>query len=491
MNANAEDVMSASNVELAELFAQQKAAFAAGREAASLAERLDHLQRLEELLLANRQNFISAISADFNGRAPQETLAVEIFGLLDDIRFTRKHLKAWMRSRRVPGNLNTWPGRARIQYQPLGVVGVMGAFNYPLYLTLSPVIGALAAGNHVLAKPSEMTPRAGELLAQLVSKAFSPDIFAVTNGGTEHSKAFACLPFNHLVFTGSTRVGKLVMEQAAKNLTPVTLELGGRSPTIIGEDYDITKAAGTICYTKLLNAGQTCLAPDHVWVPEARREEFLQAASAAITKMYPRLVAGSDYTRIISEREHGRLSQWRDEARDKGAKLDVINPGNEECTTESRVFAPTLVWDCPEDATLVQNEIFGPILPVMTYRSLDEVIDSINAGPRPLALYYFSNDKKSTEQILSQTISGGVTINNCLLHVAQHNLPLGGVGDSGVGRYHGFDGFEAFSHKRSVFHASRFDASKYLRPPYGSLIQWLIGLMLHKRLVRERQPDRP
>jgi len=471
---------------LTALFEGQRAAFMARGLPLDLDARLEALSRLEQALLARRGDIAQAVSADFRGRAVEESLAIEIFTCVDEIRDTRSRLRSWMRSRRVPSNLSMWPGRSRIHYQPLGVVGVMGAFNYPIYLTLSPMIGALAAGNHVLAKPSELTPRSGELLREIIAGLFPEDYVAVVNGDGEFSKRFASLPFDHLVFTGSTRVGKLVMRQAAEHLTPVTLELGGRSPTIIAEDYPLQRAAQDIAYTKLLNAGQTCLAPDHVWVPEQRRDEFLRELAQAMRQMYPKLVANPDYTRVINAREHGRLTQWLEEARMRGAQVEVINPADEDCNADNGVFAPALVWDCPADAALLRNEIFGPILPVLGYRKLDEVIAEVNAGPRPLALYLFSDDRRTVDQVLGRTISGGVTVNNCLLHVAQHRLPLGGVGASGMGRYHGFDGFETFSHKRPVFHASRYMATWMLRPPFGRLIQWVIGVMLHRRPVREQ-----
>ncbi|MGH8528641.1 MAG: coniferyl aldehyde dehydrogenase [Nevskiales bacterium] len=468
------------------LFARQRAAFAARGTAVSLEERLDGLRRLEDALLARRMELARALNADFKGRAFEETLVVEIFGCVDDIRHTRRKLKSWMRPRRVASNAGMWPSHSRVVYQPRGVVGVLGAFNYSIYLTLTPLIGALAAGNHVLAKPSELTPRAGAVMAELIGRIFRDDYVALVNGDREFSQAFASLPFDHLVFTGSTGVGKRIMRQAAEHLTPVTLELGGRSPTIVAEDYPVKRAAAMIAHSKFLNAGQTCVAPDHVWVPEGQRDEFLREAEQAIRTMYPKLVANSDYTHIINAREHARLSQWLEDARARGARIQSINPAGEDCTADNGVFPPTLVSDCPADARLLQNEIFGPILPVIGYRDLDEVIAAVNEGPRPLALYIFSDDAGTIDRVLSRTISGGVTINACALHSAQHNLPFGGVGASGIGRYHGFDGFETFSHKRAIFHASRWLPLALMRPPYGRVMQWLIGTMLHQRPMRER-----
>lgn len=471
--------------ELEAAFVASRAAFLARREPAPLAERLDWLRRLEEGLLAIRHELVRATAADFGGRAGPETLAVEVFGLLDELRHTRRRLAAWMRPRRLPANANSWPGRARVLYQPLGVVGVIGAYNYPTWLSLSPAIGALAAGNQVLVKPSELTPRASALLQAMVADRFAPAQLRLLTGDAEFSRAFASLPFDHLLFTGSTRVGRLVAQQAAANLTPVTLELGGRSPVLIGRSADLPRAVAEICHAKLLNAGQTCLAPDHVYVPEEQLDRFIALAQQTIAGYYPSLVANPDYSRIINAREHRRLSDWLTQACAAGAQAISVNPSDESCEEGNRVFAPTLVRDCPPQAELCRNEIFGPILPVFGYRQLDRVLDDLRPGPRPLALYLFSRDRAETEQVLRRSLSGGVTVNGCIYHAAQHSLALGGVGDSGMGRYHGFDGFETFSHKKPVFHTSRLMPTWLMRPPFGPRMQWLLGLLLGRRLRRE------
>jgi acyl-CoA reductase-like NAD-dependent aldehyde dehydrogenase len=478
-SANLDSLLSASRV-----------AFASRGRPRSAEERIYALSDLEKAIYARRMDIAAAVSADFNGRAFEETLAVEVFSLLDEIRHTRKQLKRWMRPRTASTNWLFRPSRSRVIYQPLGVVGVMGAFNYPVFLTLSPMVGALAAGNHVIAKPSELTPRSAELMSEIISSVFKPDYVAVVTGDSETSKAFARLPFDHLLFTGSTRVGREIMRQAADHLTPVTLELGGKSPAIVGRDYPLQKAVEEICYAKLLNAGQTCVAPDHVWVPEEFRDEFIQLAHKTISAYYPRLVDNPDYTRLISSREHQRLEGWREEALRKGAKVDIINPAKENCDSQNRVFAPTLVWECPEDLALMRQEIFGPILPVLSYRSLDDVIARTNNGPRPLALYYFDNNRRAVEEVLERTLSGGVTINGCIYHIAQHGLPFGGVGDSGMGHYHGFDGFETFSKKKAVFQASSLMTTSMLRPPFGKAIQWIIGILLSGRIRREILPEK-
>ncbi|MDR3418935.1 MAG: coniferyl aldehyde dehydrogenase [Nevskia sp.] len=474
---------------LADLFARQRAAFAAG-DAAPCAERIEWLNLLEQALLRRRYELAQAISADFHGRAVEETLMLEVFGLVDEIRHTRHQLRRWMKPRRVASNWQFWPSRSSIRYQPLGVVGVMGAFNYPLYVALSPAIGALAAGNHVLVKPSELAPRCGEVMTELVSGVLPAERIAVVSGGLELSKAFAALPFDHLIFTGSPGVGRHILRAAADNLTPVTLELGGKSPAILDQRYPMARAAEAIVHAKLLNAGQTCVAPDYVLVPQARRQEFLDCARAAGERFYPSLAANPHYTRIISEREYQRLQGWLDEAREQGAKADIVNPAGESCDVTNRVFPFTLVWDCPPSARLLRDEIFGPILPVLGYDSLDAAIAGINRGERPLALYLFSDDHTTREHVLRRTISGGVTLNGCIYHVAQHRLPLGGVGNSGMGRYHGFDGFETFSRKKPIFHLSRWTNLALMRPPYGRAFQWLLGTLLRGRLAREVLPHR-
>jgi coniferyl-aldehyde dehydrogenase len=443
------------------------------------------LQRLEQALLARRGDLVRTLDADFGGRSPAETLFVEVFGLVDEIRHTRRQLRRWMRPRRVPGNPQTRPGRASIHYRPLGVIGVMGAYNYPLYLSLSPAIGAIAAGNRVMIKPSEQAPLTGALIAELVAAVCPPEQVCVVNGGVELSRAFAALPFDHLVFTGSGRVGRQVLRQAADRLMPVTLELGGKSPAIIAPGFDIAEAATKIMYAKLLNAGQTCIAPDHVWVPQAQVGAFVEAAAAAAARFHPQLVANPQYTRMISAQAHARLQQWVDEAQARGAKVRSIHAATEDFGEQNRVFPPTLVTDCPPDTALMQQEIFGPVLPVCGYQDLDHTITRINAGPSPLAAYLFDLDSARSQRAVDRLICGGITVNGCLYHVGQHNLPLGGVGDSGIGAYHGFHGFERFSCQKAVFHASRLLPDRLMHPPYGRTMEWLLGWLLHGRPVRE------
>ncbi|HSW11787.1 MAG TPA: aldehyde dehydrogenase family protein [Solimonas sp.] len=461
---------------------------AAGYRIPTLAQRRADLLRLERLLLEQRHRLAAAIDADFGGRAVVETLLMELFGVIDEIRHTRSRLRRWMRPRRVFANWQMQPASAWLRHQPLGIVGVIGAYNYPAYLCLSPLVGALAAGNRVLIKPSEQTPRTAELLRELLASLFPPEQVAVVTGDAAVSRAFAALPFDHLLFTGSARVGRMVLRQASEQLVPVTLELGGKSPAILGEHYPLAPAVRSILHARLINAGQTCVAPDYVLLPESQLLPFVLEARAAVQEMYPALVANPQYTRMISSAAWDRLNGWLQEARRHGAQVETINPAGESCNRDNRVLAPTLVWNCPADAALLREEIFGPVLPLLTYRNLDEALQHINAGSRPLALYLFEHDRRRVEQVLDGTVSGGVTLNGCIYHVAQHELPLGGIGMSGMGQYHGRHGFETFSAKRAVFRPGRLLPLHWLRPPFGKRMAWLLGLLLQRWPRPERGP---
>ena len=446
----------------------------------------DYRRRTEALgallhgVLARKDEFVRAVAEDFGGRAPEETLTLELFPLADQIRYARRHLKSWMRPRAVRTNWQFWPARSRVIYQPLGVAGVISAWNYPIYLSLSPLADALAAGNHALVKPSELAPRTAGLLREMVEAVLPEDYVSVVNGGPEVSAAFASLPFDHLLFTGSTRVGRLVMRAASENLTPVTLELGGKSPAIVHREYPLKRAAERILTGKLYNAGQTCIAPDYVLLPTEHRDAFLRLANQIVPQLYPRLVENPDYTRIINRHHYERLAGLEEDARRRGANVVEINPAGDTCDAENRVFPPTLVTDPAPGMAVMQEEIFGPILPVVTYRTLDEAIAYINERPRPLSLYYFDEDSARVNDMLSRTISGGVTVNDVIFHIAQHNLPFGGVGPSGMGHYHGFAGFETFSKKKGVFLQSGFSGLAWLRPPYGPRARRLIRFLLSR-----------
>ena len=456
--------------------AAQRTAFSRG--APDLPNRIKALRALRDAIRARREEFVQAISEDFGGRARQETLLLEVFPLVDTIHHAIRHLPRWVRPRPAAAGWQFLPGRGRVVYQPLGVVGIIGAWNYPLLLSVSPLVSALAAGDHVMLKPSELAPRTADLLARLMAGLFPGEYVTVVTGGPETGAAFASLPFDHLLFTGSTRVGKLIMRSASENLTPVTLELGGKSPALVHPDFPAQTAAARIMAGKLYNAGQTCIAPDYVLVHADLRDEFVRRASEAVTAMYPSLVANPDFTRIINREHYRRLRSLVVEARCEGAKVLEVNPAQETMDEDNRVFPPTFLWNVSGAMTVMREEIFGPVLPVATYQSLDEAIEFVNSRPRPLALYYFDHNSRRIESVLARTVSGGATVNDTILHIAQNDLPFGGVGPSGMGSYHGFDGFETFSKKKGVFLQSRFTTLGLLRPPYGALARRVTDFLI-------------
>ena len=455
----------------------QRAAFC--RKPPDYRYRWDALRSLELALLEHKHDLITAISNDFGGRSAEETLALELFPTLAEIRYALAHLKHWMKPRRAPVSWQFWPARAKVLYQALGVVGILSAWNYPLFLSLAPLANALAAGNHVMLKPSEFAPRTAELLRTILAELYSPEYVTVVLGEAETGAEFSRLPFDHLLYTGSARVGKQVMRAASENLTPVTLELGGKSPALIHPEYPLQKATERILTGKLYNDGQTCVAPDYVLVASRLEAEFVQLARSAATHMYPRLVANPDYTRIINVRHYQRLAALLDDAQSKGANVIRINPADEQCDETNRVFAPVLITGATAGMTVMQEEIFGPILPVVPYETLDEAIEYVNVRPHPLAFYYFDQNAARVQQVLERTLAGGVTVNDCIFHVGQCELPFGGVGPSGMGRYHGFDGFETFSKKKGVFLQGRWTPLTLLRPPYSGtarrMLKFIIG----------------
>jgi coniferyl-aldehyde dehydrogenase len=462
------------------LFEAQQQAFAADSFPAEAA-RLDRLQRLQLLLEENEDRFAEAISADFGNRSRHETIIAESFLVLAGIAQARKHLRKWMKRRRVATSFHSLPGSSSLLPQPLGVVGIVSPWNYPLQLALAPAVAALAAGNRVMLKPSEITPRFSDLLAELVANRFAADECVVITGDADTGRAFVQLPFNHLLFTGSTAVGRQVALAAAANLTPVTLELGGKSPVIVDEGCDLADSARRIAAGKLFNAGQTCIAPDYALVPAAQQQAFADAYSRAVAELYPTLERNPDYTSIVNERHYGRLQGLVDEARREGARVVEINPGGEAPQPGSRKLRPTVLLQVTPDMRVMQEEIFGPVLPLVPYQRLDDAIAFVNARPRPLALYWFGRERAHAERVLRETISGGVTINDVLLHIAQENLPFGGVGDSGIGAYHGEWGFRLFSKEKPVFEQSRLAGTALTRPPYGKRAEAVINTL--KRLI--------
>lgn len=457
----------------------QRRAFALG--APDYARRMDALASLRDAVHGRQEDLLDAVSADFGGRAREETLALELFPLYDQIRHARRHLKSWMRRRRVTSSWFLRPGRAFYQYQPLGVVGVIGAWNYQILLTLGPMVDALAAGNHVMVKPSEITPRSAAVVAEMIAAAFPSEYVACITGGSDVAATFAALPFDHLFFTGSTRVGQLVMRAAAANLTPVTLELGGKSPAIVHDSYPLARAAGRIMTGKLFNAGQTCVAPDYVLLPEGAEAAFEAEARRSAAALYPRLADNPDYTRIVSAHHYDRLRDLIADAAAQGARVVELTSAEERTTADQRVLPPTLIFSPTDTMRVMHEEIFGPVLPVVTYRTLDDAIAFVNARPRPLALYYFDDDSGRQDAVLARTMSGGVTLNDCVFHLGQHNLPFGGVGPSGMGQYHGFDGFVTFSKKRGVMVQRRWAATSLFRAPWAPRRKLLSAILRFAR----------
>ncbi len=466
----AEDRLQACFDELRRAYAKQGAL--------SVERRAQALDGLAAALLRHSEDLAAAVGQDFGHRSPHETKLADLYPVVAGLRHARKHFRRWMKPRRRPIQLMFRPGSGRVVHQPLGVVGIVSPWNYPVQLTLAPLTGAVAAGNRVLIKPSELTPRTSALLERIIGEVFSPDEAAVVQGGADVARAFSQLPFDHLLFTGSTAVGQQVMKAAAENLVPVTLELGGKSPAIVAPDYPLAKAAGRIAVGKLFNAGQTCIAPDYVLVPRGQEMAFVEAYRDAVRRLYPALISNPDYTAILSDRHYARLSGLVADARERGAAVHEINPAGEPLEPGRRKMAPVVLTDVPDDALAMQEEIFGPVLPVLAYDSLESAYGFINARPRPLALYLFSHDRTVVERTLERTVSGGVCVNDTLLHCVQEELPFGGVGASGMGAYHGEAGFRTFSHAKSVFHQARLNGAGMTNPPYGGRLDRLLSLLL-------------
>ncbi len=445
--------------------------------APSYEKRIEHLDALRKALVTRKEEIAKAISADFGGRSRVESLIAELFVTVTGIDYAKERLHEWMAVEPRDVAWTFLPGRAEVQNQPLGVIGIIAPWNYPVQLAFAPLVAALAAGNRAMIKPSELVPETSALIAKLVAETFAADHVTCHVGGVDVATAFSSLPFDHLVFTGSTRVGKVVMRAASENLVPVTLELGGKSPAIIGRDFSLATAAERIMGGKLFNSGQTCIAPDYVLVPRKDLEPFVAECKAAVARLYPTLVGNADYTAIVNARQKQRLEGYLTDAKAGGARLVPLNPAGESFA-DTRKMEPTLVLDAKEESAILQEEIFGPLLPVIPYEGLDEAIAYVNDHPRPLALYFFDHDGEAVNKVLAETISGGVTVNDCMLHIAQDDLPFGGVGPSGMGHYHGKEGFDAFTKKKSVFYQSRLNASGVVRPPYGKAVDYLIKFVV-------------
>ena len=436
--------------------------------------RIDRLNRFISMMDRHADAILQAASEDFGHRAPQETQLFDVVIVTMAAKRARRELKQWMKPRRVPTSIANRPGYNRMLRQPLGTVGIIGAWNYPLYTVLGPAVDALAAGNRILMKPSELTPRSSALLASMVRECFAEDEMAVVTGGLDVARGFSELPFDHLIFTGSGAVGRQVAQAAARNLTPVTLELGGKSPVIFDASCNLAMATERVMRAKLLNSGQTCVAPDYLLVPRARLTECVQRLSAAVEKLYPNWAASPDYTSIVNERHVARLQGLLDDARSKGAQVVSIG---ETSGQAGRKMAPTLVLNVSDDMRIMQEEIFGPLLPILPYDDPDDALQYVNHHDKPLALYWFGESRAARDAVLSRTLSGGVTVNDCIWHAAQEGQPFGGVGPSGSGAYHGEHGFRTFSKEKPVYFQSRFTGGTLLYPPYGKTFDRMLKIL--------------
>ncbi|WP_448657891.1 coniferyl aldehyde dehydrogenase [Sphingomonas sp. CJ99] len=469
-------------IELQAMLEVQRAAFNAELPV-SMAVRKDRLRRAIAMLRDNADAFCDALSDDFGHRSRDQSMLTDIVAAVSPLSHALKSLDRWARPdrRKVQFPLGLLGARAWVEYQPKGVVGVIAPWNFPVQLCMAPLAGILAAGNRAMVKSSEFTPATAALFEQLCARNFAPDELVFVSGGPEVGKAFAGLPFDHLIFTGATGIGRHILHAAADNLTPVTLELGGKSPVIFGKGVDLARATERVAMGKMLNAGQICLAPDYLLVREDDEQAAVDGLKAAASAMYPRLTDNPDYTAIINDRHHQRLTDWLDDARQKGATIETVNPANEDfAASNSRKMPLHIVRDVTDEMTVMQEEIFGPILPVRRYSGIDQALAEVNRRDRPLGLYYFGPDVAERRHVLDRTISGGVTLDDVILHVSMEDLPFGGIGPSGMGAYHGLDGFRTFSHARAILKQSRFDVAGLagLKPPYGKAIRSTIRRQL-------------
>lgn len=442
-----------------------------------LAQRRADLVRLRDAFRRRAGEMHAAIRGDFGHRSQHENLISESMIVLAEIELALRKLRAWSRPRRARVGWKFWPARAQVRPSPVGVVGIISPWNYPVNLALVPLASAIAAGNHVFLKPSEHAPRTSAWLRDLLAEVFPADRVAVALGGSDVGAAFSALPFDHLLFTGSTAVGRKVMAAAAPNLTPVTLELGGKAPAIVCADFPLDIAAARIASGKWFNAGQTCIGVDYALVDAPRRDAFVAALRKEVTARFGDLKNAHDYTRIINDAQLQRLQGYLADARARGCEVIELIAVDPARVTAERLLPPTLVVDPPDAADVMQHEIFGPILPIRSYARLDDAIASVNRTERPLALYPFSHDSASVEQILANTLAGGVTVNDTLIHFGVHELPFGGIGPSGIGAIHGQFGFDTFSKMLPVFHQSRLAASDWIKPPYRGKVDALVRLL--------------
>ncbi len=460
-----------TNSGLTATLARQRAAFLRDGPP-PLAERRRDLLTLKDAILARQEDFVAALNADFGHRSRQETVLLDLGSTVDTIKYLHRNLRRWMRAERRSVAMVFFPGGNRVVYQPLGVIGIVSPWNYPVSLALTPLATALAAGNRAMLKPSELTPATTGLLASMLAEIFEEDQVAVVTGDAKVGSAFSALPFDHILFTGSIPVGRAVMRAASENLVPVTLELGGKSPAIVERGSPLRTAAHRIAYGKLANGGQTCVAPDYALLPEEEIEDFVASFKEEVAKLYPDIGANPDYTWIINDHHFARLSGLVEDARAKGAR--VIEIGTKPATaSQSRLFLPTLLLNVTDEMSVMKDEIFGPVLPIVPYRELEDAVAYVNARPRPIALYFFGPNGPGRRLVLDRTTSGNVVINDTILHYAQDDLPFGGVGMSGMGAYHGPEGFKTMSHAKGVYQQPRFNVAEGVRPPFGKFFDFL------------------
>jgi coniferyl-aldehyde dehydrogenase len=454
------------------LLQAQRAAFEAERPV-PVAVRKDRLTRACRLLIDHADAFCDALSGDFGHRSREQSMLTDIVASIRTLKHARKHLERWARPerRKLDFPLGLLGARAEVAHQPKGVVGVIAPWNFPVQLTMGPLAGIFAAGNRAMVKSSEFTPRTAALFEEVAGAYFDPAELVFVSGGPDVGRAFAALPFDHLIFTGATGIGRHILHAAADNLTPVTLELGGKSPTIIGRSADLAQATERVALGKMMNAGQICLAPDYLLVPEEREAAVIDGLRSAVSALYPRLLNNPDYTAVVNERHHVRLQSYIDDARAKGGEVIEVNPANEDFGASNGTKMPLFIIRNPsDDMAVMQEEIFGPVLPVRRYARIDEAIEFVNRRDRPLGLYYFGRDPAEERQVLERTLSGGVTVNDVIFHISAEELPFGGIGPSGMGAYHGHDGFKTFSHARAIYRQPRIDIARLagFKPPYGA-----------------------
>ena len=448
--------------------------------------RIDRLQRGVDVLIKYNEKITDALNTDFTCRPREVTLLTDVGAGIAPMKHAIKHLRSWMKPEKRPTMFpfNLVGGRSRIEYQPLGVVGIIAPWNFPVNMVFAPLAGVLAAGNRAMIKPSEFTPATSALMAEMIAEAYDPAEIAIFDGGPEVGQAFSNLPFDHMIFTGATSIARHILTAAARNLVPVTLELGGKSPVVISRSADIEKSLGRIMTGKTLNAGQICLAPDYLLVPEEKLHEVIAAAQKAVAQMYPRILDNPQYTSVINERHFERLNGYLAEASERGQKIIPINPAKEDFSTQQGTLKipPTLIPEPADDLKMMEEELFGPLLPIRTYNNFEETISYINSKPRPLAAYYFGDDKQEETALISRTTSGGVCINDVVMQVAQEDLPFGGVGPSGMGAYHGLKGFQTFSHAKSIYRQASINIAKLggMLPPYGKATESTIKMQLKK-----------